>query len=344
MRSILPFRAVLLAALPLSLLSSAPLAAQQPRPGLLLGRVVGSDGAGVGAAVVRATQGQRTIIAYADDDGDFRVGGLATGPLTIAIRRLGYRPSVVDVELPAAGLRREFTLEPTRTQLDPVLVAARWSGVRGVVGDARGVEPLAGASIKLLGSEATAGTDSLGNFALPTPGGGSLLLRVERAGFLTRLVSATVPPDGYVEIDVPLDTAPRAPLDAWVWRDLDQRLKFASPRAALIGRNEIAAAGAVSLVTALGLTASVARLGLIVNRRACVFVNGVAKPGFAVDAIAAGAVEFVEVYPPGTDLTRTLAMRWPPAGECGVPDGTIRAPSAGARQVAQYVSVWMKAP
>ena len=298
----------------------------------------------MGNAVIRATQGPRTILAYAEDDGDYRVGGLGNGTWTIAIRRLGYRPIAVDLELPAEGLRRNFTLEATRTELDPVLVAAKWSGIRGVVGDARRLSPLAGASIRLLGSDASAGSDSLGNFALPTGGGRELLLRVERAGYVTRLVSATVPAEGYVEVDVPLDTAPQSPRDYWVWRDLDQRLKFATPRAALISRSEIAASDAISLGTALGAAASVVRLGVVINRRACVFVNGVAKPGFPVDAIQAGDVEFVEAYPPGTDLTRTLAMRWPPGAECGVPDGTIRASSAGARQVVQYVSVWLRAP
>lgn len=328
----------------LSLGAPAAVDAQQLRPGLLVGRIVGTDGAAVANAVIRATQGPRTILAYAEDDGDYRVGGLGSGTWTIAIRRLGFRPLATDLELPTEGLRRDFTLEATRTELDPVLVAARWSGVRGVVGDARRLAPLAGASIRLLGSDVAAGSDSLGNFALPTAGGRELLLRVERAGYVTRLVSATVPPDGYVEVDVPLDTAPRSSRDYSVWRDLDQRLKFATPRAALISRNEIAASDAISLATALGAAASVVRLGVVINRRTCVFVNGVAKAGFPVDAIQAGDVEFVEAYPPGTDLTRTLAMRWPPGAECGVPDGTIRASSAGARQVVQFVSVWLRAP
>ena len=341
--STLPLR-LFAAAWILSFGSPASLAAQQLRPGLLVGRLVDTDGAAVGNAVIRATQGPRTILAYAQDDGDYRVGGLGSGTWTIAIRRLGYRPLVVDVELPAEGLRRGFTLEATHSALDPVLVAAKWSGIRGVVGDARRLAPLAGASIRLLGTDASVGSDSLGNFALPILGGRELLLRVERAGYATRLVSATVPADGYVEVDIPLDTAPQTARDYWVWRDLDQRLKFATPRAAMINRNELAATDAISLGTALGAAASVVRLGVVINRRACVFVNGVARPDFPVDAIAAGDVEFVEAYPPGSDLTRTLAMRWPPGAECGVPEGTIRASSAGARQVAQYISVWLRAP
>lgn len=330
--------------LSLALSHAAPVAAQSLRPGLMAGRIVGTDGASVSDAVVRATQGPRTILAYAEDDGDYRVSGLGNGRWTIAIRRLGFRSVAVEIELPAEGLRRNFTLEATSTALDPSLVAANWNGVRGVVGDARSLSPLAGASVRLLGSEAGGSSDSLGNFALPLPGAREVLLRVERAGFVTRLVSATLPAQGYVVLDVALDTAPRTLRDYWVWRDLDQRLKFATPRAVQVSRDELAATDAVSLGTALGFSPSVSRRGVVISRRACLFVNGVAKPGFPVDAIDADDVEFVEAYPPGADLTRTLAARWPPGGECGVADPTTRTSGVGARLVAEYVSVWLRAP
>lgn len=327
-----------------ALLTATPLSAQQLRPGLLVGRVLDSDGAGVSDVVLRATQGPRTILAYSEGDGDFRLGGLGGGMWTVSIRRLGFRPLAVEVELPGDGLRRNFTIERTTATLDPALVSANWSGVRGLVGDARRVTALAGASVRLLGSDATVGTDSSGTFALPLPGGRDVLLRVERAGFTTRLVSASVPAEGYVELDIALDTAARASRDYWIWRDLDTRLKFATPRAVQVSREEIAATDAGSLGAALARSRSVARVGIRITQRACVFVNGIAKPGYPVDAIDADDVEFVEAYPPGTDLTRTLVMRWPPGGECGVPDRTARLPAADPRLTAQFVSVWLRAP
>lgn len=333
----------LLAAL-LVLLCAAPAAAQQLRPGLLVGRVLDASGATVGDAILRATQGARTIIVEADGDGDYRIAGLVGGTWTIAIRRLGYRPAAFDVEMPAEGLRRDFQIERAVATLDPQLVAAKWTGVRGVVGDARRVTPLAGAQVRLLGSDATAGTDSLGNFALPLPGGRDIVLRVERAGFAARIVSVTVPTEGYVDLEVALDTTLTAPKDLWIWRDLDQRLKFATPRSVQVSRDEIVATDAISLGTALANSRSVATRGVVINRRACVFVNGVAKPGYPVDAIQANDVEFVEAYPPGSDLTRTLALKWPPGATCGVPDGTIQAHRAGARQVVQFVAVWLRSP
>lgn len=334
----------LLAAALVAALIATTAHAQQLRPGLLLGRVLDASGASVGNPILRATQGARTIIVEADAEGDYRIAGLGPGIWTIAIRRLGFRPIAVDVEMPPEGLRRDFHLERAVAALDPQLIAAKWTGIRGVVGDARRVTPLAGAQVRLLGSDATAGTDSLGNFALPLPGGREIVLRVERAGFAARIVSVTVPPDSYVDLEVALDTTLATPKDLWIWRDLDQRLKFATPRSVQVSRDEIVETDAISLGTALTNSRSVARRGVVINRRACVFVNGVPKPGYPIDAILANDVEFVEAYPPGTDLTRTLALKWPPGATCGVPDGTIQAHRSGARQVVQFIAVWLRTP
>lgn len=330
--------------LALALLLAAPLGAQQVRPGLLVGRITDPAGAPVAEAVVRATQGSRTVLAQADEDGDYRLAGLAGGKWTISIRRLGFRPAAVDVEMPVEGLRRNFTVERNSPALDPVLVAARWTGVRGTVGDARRIDPLAGASVHIVGAEQGTGTDTLGHFALPLPGGRDALLRVERAGFATRLVSVTVPADGYVELDFALDTVAEKPLDGWKWRDLDQRLKFATPRAVLVSRRDIETSEAVSLLTALQFSRQMRDRGALVDRRACVFVNGVAKPNFPLDAIMADDVEFVEAYPAGTELTRTLIMSWPTGASCGVREGTSLPVSAASRQLVQFVSVWLRAP
>lgn len=339
-----PAVALLLAVLAAIAAPGASVSAQAPRPGVLAGRVIDEDGQPVGQAVLRATQGAETILAYARDNGDFRIGGLEAGLWTVSVRRLGFRPIAVEVEMLPGGLQRTFTLRATRTELDPVLIAARWTGVRGVVGDARRIDPLAGASVRVMGSDAAVGSDSLGHFAVALPGGRDVLLRIERAGYQTRLVSAVVPENGYVELDIPMDTNPSKPRDYWVWRDLDQRIKFATPRAVLVSREELERTDAISLGNALPLTPAMTRAGVQINRRACVYVNGVARPNFPVDAINAGEVEFVEAYPPGSEITRTLAMRWPPGGVCGVTDGTYLPASVQQRQIVQYVSVWLKAP
>ena len=345
LRTVYLLRSMLLALVVLPCAATASqLAAQSQRPGMLVGRVVDPEGTPVGNAILRATRGNRTVIAEAEDDGDFRIAGLGGGAWLLTVRRLGFAPLAVELELPASGLRRDFVLRPTTPALDPLLLAARWSGVRGVVGDARRIVPLAGATVRAMGSDAAASTDSLGNFALPLPAGRAIVLRVERMGFETRLVTASVPAEGYRVLEVPLDTAPKPAHDDWVWRELDQRLRYATPRALQVGREAIERSDAVSLGSALEGGRSVGMNRVIVTRRACLFVNGVAKPGFPVDAIRAARVEFVEAYPAGTDLTRTLAQRWPAGAICGVDDGTTTSLASVNRQVAQFVSVWLRAP
>ncbi|MFN0097361.1 MAG: carboxypeptidase regulatory-like domain-containing protein [Gemmatimonadaceae bacterium] len=315
---------------------------QSLRPGLLAGRVLDGAGEPVANAVLRATQGARTVLAYSEQDGDFRLGGLGAGTWTVSIRRLGIAPALFDVVLPDAGLRRDFVVQLTSKALDPVLVAAKWTGIRGVVGDARWLSPLGGATVRVMGGDASVGTDMEGNFAMPLPSGRDFLLRIERAGYETRLVSATVPAEGYVEIDVGMDTARKTQKDYWVWRDLDQRLKYATPRAALVYREEIEATDAINLVDALRSAPTVAQMNLGFTVGGCLYVNGVARPGYPVASIMAGDVEFVELYPPGTDLTRTLALKWPPRSTCGSGVSTV----SGTRnsQTVQFVSVWLKAP
>jgi hypothetical protein len=61
-----------------------------------------------------------------------------------------------------------------------------------------------------------------------------------------------------------------------------------------------------------------------------------------VDAIRAADVEFVEAYPEGSDLTRTLASRWPANAVCGI--GSLARRASDRRREAQYVVVWLRAP
>lgn len=320
-----------------------PLQAQQLRPGLLVGRLVAPDGEPIADAVLRATKGSKTIIAYSEGDGDYRLGGLGTGAWTVSIRRLGFVARILDVDLPAAGLRRDLTLERRTPTRDSALVAANWIGVRGVVGDARRETPLAGAVVVLLGADSNTHSDSLGEFALPLPRARAIALRVERAGYLTRLVTATIPEGSYLHLDISLDTATAAPRDAWLWRDLEARLKYATPRAAQVDFAELQKIGATSLWVALESAPTIIRKSILITRRACIFVDGIPRPGVPVDALVATDLELVEVYPPGSELTRTLARAWPLHGECGV-QGSTAMRFGNERQTAQFISVWQHTP
>jgi hypothetical protein len=313
--------------------------AQSPRPGMLTGQLIGPDSTVVPDATLRATQGARTIIARSGRDGVFRLAGLGDGEWTITVRRLGFAPVLDRVTLPPEGLRRDYIMREAVAALDPVLVSERWTGVRGIVGDIRRLTPLPGARIEVVGDEASTSSDSAGRFALPLAPGTAVLLRVEAEGFLRGMFSLVVPAEGYLDLEIPLDTMRERSRDWMALEDLDRRLRFATPRSAIVGRDEILRSDAARLDLALAESPTLTRRGIIVTRGACVFVDGVPRPGFPVDAVLAGLVEFVEVYPAGTDLSRTLAQRWPPRGICGVPTAIPR----GMRsQVAQFVAIWTR--
>ncbi len=333
-------------------LVAIPARAQTPREGMLTGRLIGPDSTPVRDAIVRATQGPNTVIARSNDQGVYRLTGLYAGQWTITARRLGFSPFMDRVFFDPRGMRRDYLMRELVATLDPVLVTDRWTGVRGVVGDIRFLSPLADARVEVLGGTDGVRTDSAGRFAVPLAPGTEVVLRVEREGYDRQVVTATVPATGYLELDVALDTLRGERRDQLVWADLDKRLKFATHRGAWVGREELMRSDATRLDAALTESGTLTLKGLVVTRRACLFVDGVARPGVGVDAVLAGDVEFVEVYPAGADLTNTLASRWPPRAECGAPAGFVRggagtAVERGSRrgtdpQFAQFVAVWTR--
>jgi hypothetical protein len=310
---------------------------------MLTGQLLTGDSAVVRDATLRATQGAQTIVARSGRDGVFRLAGLGEGEWTITVRKLGFAPALDRVTLPPGGLRRDYIMREAVATLDPILVSERWTGVRGIVGDIRKLSPLDGARVEVVGEDAQTTTDASGRFALPMAPGTEVLLRVEAEGFVRGMYSLEVPAEGYLEIEIPLDTLREATRDWMAMEDLERRLKFATPRAAIVGREQILRSDATRLDDALNEAPGLTRQGIIVNRSACLFVDGIPRPGFPVDAVPAGLVEFVEVYPPESDLSNTLASRWPPRAACGAPGASQRGMSPSARrQLAQFVAVWMR--
>ncbi len=331
-----------MACLAAALLSPGVIAAQDMPAHTLIGQVTGPDRAPLDDATVRVTRGAITRITRTDANGRYRVTGLSDGAWTLSVQRIGHVPFVTTVELTLEGVRRDVTLDPRPSILDSVLVSARWTGVRGLTYDARRMEPLPAATVRIVGLAAVDTTNADGQFAIEVQSGRAVLLRIEREGFLPVMRSATVPGGGYIELDIPLDTANPAPRDFIETKDLELRLRSATGRAVVVGRDELVKRGARSLQDALVEAPSVIRRGVTIDRKACVFVNGRARPGFPVDALRVEDIEFVEAYPPNSDWSKTLINRWPPRAECGAPGGTSRGSGGDPRSRAQFVSVWLR--
>jgi hypothetical protein len=235
---------------------------------------------------------------------------------------------------------REIVLQERPAQLDSVLVSARWTGVRGVVYDARQLAPLADARVHLLGTDSIVRTDASGTFALAMPQGRTVVVRIERDGFLPALRSADIGTGSYVEFDVPMDTANPAPKDFIDMKDLQLRLKMSGTRSVVVSGDDLRRSGALSAKEAYNESQSGLRSGVRIMRTTCVFVNGRARPGFPFDALRASDIELVEAYAPGSELSRTLYLRWPRGATCGAPGPTE--PRYDPRWRAEYVSVWLR--
>lgn len=315
--------------------------AQSPVGGAVIGIVRDAAGVPLGDATVRVTRGTSTHIFTTGNNGRYRFGGLVDGVWALSAQRIGFTPFVTEVSVNADGIARDIVLTATTRTIDSVLVSARWTGVRGIVYDARRFVPLERAEATVMGSRRADSSNADGTFAIELPRGQTALVRVERAGFLPVMRSVAVEDGRYVELDIPLDTANPAPKNLMDVEDLERRLRMAGAFAVMIGREELQKTGAKSVLDAMIETPSGRRKNLVIGRDACVFVNGRARPGFPIDAVWVEDVEFIEVYPGGSELSNTLARRWPPGAPCGVPSFT---PQRGqtSKGRARVVSVWLK--
>jgi hypothetical protein len=291
---------------------------------------------------VRLSRDSITLVARTDAGGRFRFTRLEDGDYALSALRVGFAPIADRITVTADGVHRELVMTARTTMLDSVLVRARWTGVRGIVFDARNLTPLTGARVQVMGTDSVVRSDANGRFAVGMRRGGSALVRVERDGFLPVLRSATVAAGGYVELDLPLDTAAPPPKDFIEQKDLQLRLKMAGSRATTVTGTDLRRSGALSAKEAFFESTAGRRSGVRILRSSCVFVNGRARPGFPFDALRAADIEFLEAYPPGSDNSRTLAMRWPPGAPCGAPGPTEV--QGDPRWRAEYVSVWTREP
>lgn len=332
--------AALLAAALLALLP-APLEAQDATRAVT-GRVRDTAGVPLADVTVRLSRDSVTLVTRSDAGGRFRFARLVDGDYTLSALRVGFVPVTEPLTITLDGAHRELTLRARVATLDSVLVRARWTGVRGIVFDARNLSPLPGARVRLLGTDSVVIADARGAFSLGMPRAGVAVVRVERDGFLPVLRSADVPAGGYVEFDLPLDTAAPPPKDLIEQKDLQLRLKIAGMRTVQATGADLRRTGALSAKEAYLESAAGRRSGIFIARTTCVFVNGRPRPGFPFDALRAADIEFLEAYGPGADNSRTLTNRWPPNAPCGSPGPTEQ--GSDPRWRAQYVVVWTREP
>lgn len=220
--------------------------------------------------------------------------------------------------------------------------------IAGVVGAADGLKPLAGAVVQIVGANQRFTTDSTGRFFAPLKKAGSYFVRVRRDGFAPQFISVDVPDDRAVETAVLLDAslAPQRPGTDALWAEFDKRLRWQGMNGAVVTSAELERYGGGSASDALRASQSFVKKGLRIGPVTCLFIDGIPKPGWRLDAIPVEQIAAVEVYSRSGDATTTLASQWPDGqivpglGPCRNP---LPRPALGvAASTVMYVAIWLK--
>ncbi|HEX9563040.1 MAG TPA: carboxypeptidase regulatory-like domain-containing protein [Gemmatimonadaceae bacterium] len=334
---------LLLAATP-----ALPLSTGAQQPSSVQGVVRNETGRPIEQAQVILNPGAGQRELRTDADGRFQFVGVTPGSHRLRVARIGFQPDsqVIQAGGPFLGiavvLRRLTTLQEVAIQVRP-------TGVYGTVLSGDQLKPVEGARVELLGARVRDTTDADGAFSMSAAPTGTFMLRVSSAGHDTRMLSVRVPRDTGVGIDLVLRPGSDK-LDAhmeMLWADLAQRINWRGVNSAVVGREQLLSRGR-SLEMALKFAPDFATKSIVIDEGACLFVDGVARPGATVRDFDTEDIESIEVYASRSEFSNTLGRRWPRGAICGNPGTGPRAafrrgqsPASRANR-AQLVSIWLR--
>jgi hypothetical protein len=286
-----------------------------------------------------------------DARGMFSVPNVSRGIRTIGVRLIGYLPAVATVGMPQGSDTLFVTLVPAHAELDTVRVRAQLNVLAGIVVDERH-QPIAGASIDLIGSRngaTTSGPD--GWFRFTSVRSGPVIFRAIKKGYVATTQSVQLQDwRGVVihmeAIDSTLSASKQELLAGtgnttiFAWTESNTRLGQRGMQSVIVTSEELAPLGDLTLGEAIMRTRSAANLAGDLQRdnsTVCVLLNGNRMIGpTSLDVYDTEDVEYVELYPPGTELSGTIAAYMRFAG-CR-PTRTLATGKIGVF----YAVVWLK--
>jgi hypothetical protein len=281
------------------------------------GRVVGTDGRPIAGVEVQV-QGT-TLSTRSEVDGRFALVDAPGGSSTLTFRRVGYLPTIAIVTVPdTTGL--EVSMVASAPELDTVRVIASLNVLAGVVVDSlyRGLPDVA---VEMIGGNQKATTDGAGRFTMTSVRSGTVILRLRKLGYAP--VTQSLRLDAWRGLLVKMRALPVTLTEAQIrdksgfggrefyFNEASQRITVRGGRSAVVSREELAAWSGASLETALMHAPSAAFVAgdiQAAGMRACVLMDGYRAIGPAsLNGFRADEVEFVEIYPPGTEMTSSVA-------------------------------------
>jgi hypothetical protein len=297
----------------------------------------------IAAAVVGAIGTTYSRVTRSDERGAYALVGVPDGLVTVTARQLGYAVFTSQVRVAGRDTTIDVALRAIASQLDTIRVRADVTGIRGLVGTAHDLRPIAGARAQVIGAEHDAVTDSSGAFFVELRKPGTYVLRVSHAGYSPRVLSVDVPKNRTIETSTLLDSGDTEAKDAeGLWQDLVSRVRMRGPNSALVSGSALRDAGG-SVVDALRGSPGFTQRGLRIGPTTCVFINGRPSPELPLAGVDITQIETVELYGAGGDATGTLARSWPPGLPCGTNLGVNSIVGAGSgATTAQTAVIWLR--
>ena len=302
-----------------ALISDSAMAVRGQSSGEITGRAVDESGRPIAGVRLELHPGSQRVAS--EEDGRFTFRGVALGKYSLVARRIGYQLLTTQVEVTASAATPTIILVAIPRVLDSVRILERAAVNRfsAIVLDDRGA-PVTDASVVVEGISNTLHTDSLGRFEVPKQVHGTLVIRMRKMGYraylgslrmlATRADTLRMSRLAQSLSAVQITEASGFGRDTFVYKDLDQRMRWKTTQAAVISRDELSAMGRLNICTALWFTPTGSRYGAgAMCAKACVILNGVARPGMPANAYYSDQLEMVEYYPPKSDWSNSLAAR-----------------------------------
>ena len=332
-------------------IGAALLGAQQPKPPAhIAGRVTTAGGTPVPGAEVRLdNQGEP---ARTDERGAFVFVKATPGVHVLVARRIGYIPASAPVRVPETSDSVVVLMVPSRSTLDTVQVKASLNVLAGVIIDST-MSGVSDAQVQLIGTRTgSTQTDLDGAFAFTSVRSGNVVLRVRKLGYEPAFYSVNL--DDWRGVVLRL-TRVKSGLSAsktemrsgfgnradWVWRETHDRLVQRGVAATVVPREELDLFGDLSLGQAVRFSRSGGLAAVDLQpplNDVCVLIDGERVVGqLSLDTFRANEVSFVELYPPGSESSGTVARYLRNAG--------CRSPRTSARggRGPYYAVVWLRA-
>ena len=302
------------------------------------GLVISPAGAPVANVEVRLDGGK--LATHTNAEGLFSFVDAPKGLQTLRFRRIGFLPATLTLRVPDVSDTLNVMMVPATQMLDTVQVVAKVNVLAGVVLDSKN-RRISGVMVDIIGSRnAATVTDDGGAFTFTSVKNGTVVVRARKPGYEMATYSLQLEDwRGVIlrmdSIDTKLRSARRAlisgigPTVEYTWKETQQRIAMRSSRATIVTREELAPLGDLPLGQAILQTSS-AQLIVVDLQNAinstCVLEDGRTIIGSTtLDSWRTNDVDFVELYPPGTDASGTVARYMRSAGCRGTRTVGLRA-------------------